>query len=359
MNGKKPPASTRSAKGPSEKSRVNQSREQKEGFIRPERVSKAEQKRRAYGVKRHKTEELSNPSDTKLEPPQAAAEGEKLQKVLARAGFGSRRHMESAIAEGRVQVNGSVATLGLRVDAKDRIKLDGVSVHQDSFTQSSRVLLYNKPEGEICSRNDPEGRRTVYERLPTLKAGRWISIGRLDYNTSGLLLFTTDGELANAMMHPSSGIDREYLVRVQGEVDEDILATVKNGVELEDGPARFTDVRAGRNEGSHHWYYCVVMEGRNREVRRIWESQNVAISRLKRVRYGNVFIPSHVRSGQYQELSQEELQDVYITAGIKPPRFDKKLNSRGNKTKQARLEKKLRSRGSQKRNANPKAPRPR
>lgn len=329
-----------------------QKRKNSEGFVRPERFSKAEQKRRAFG--RSKTG--ATDSSEQVEAPDDKVQGEKLQKVLARIGLGSRRHMESAIAEGRVQVNGKPANLGMRVSDTDKIKFDGALVHEDSASKSPRVLLYNKPEGEICSRNDPEGRRTVYERLPKLNSGRWISVGRLDFNTSGLLLFTTDGQLANAMMHPASGIDREYLVRVQGAVEDEVIATMKNGVELEDGPARFTDVRPGRNEGSHHWYYCVVMEGRNREVRRIWESQGINISRLKRVRYGNVFVPSHVRAGQYLELNPAELQDVYITAGLKPPRFDPKSVTKNHRMRQERLEKKLRARGSTKRNHKHAAP---
>ncbi len=245
------------------------------------------------------------------------SKSEKLQKVLARAGLGSRREMEHAIEQGRVQVNHKQAQLGDRVGLADKISLDG---HFVSITmplqQRRRVLLYNKPEGEICSRSDPEGRRTVYDRLPKLKSGRWISVGRLDFNTSGLLLFTNDGELANKLMHPSSVIDREYLVRIQGVVDEDMKQRLCEGILLEDGNARFTDIVEGAGEGRNRWYYCVVMEGRNREVRRLWESQGVKVSRLKRVRYGNVFIPSHVRVGQWVELNEGEVADLCLTAGI-------------------------------------------
>ncbi len=245
------------------------------------------------------------------------SKSEKLQKVLARAGLGSRREMEHAIEQGRVQVNHKQAQLGDRVGLADKISLDG---HFVSITmplqQRCRVLLYNKPEGEICSRSDPEGRRTVYDRLPKLKSGRWISVGRLDFNTSGLLLFTNDGELANKLMHPSSVIDREYLVRIQGVVDEDMKQRLCEGILLEDGSARFTDIVEGAGEGRNRWYYCVVMEGRNREVRRLWESQGVKVSRLKRVRYGNVFIPSHVRVGQWVELNEGEVADLCLTAGI-------------------------------------------
>lgn len=249
-----------------------------------------------------------------------APQGEKLQKVLARAGIGSRREMERSISCGRVKINGEVAKLGDRVTEEDRIEYDGKRVtagHQNK--QRVRVILYNKPEGQICSRSDPEGRPTVYDGLPRIANSRWVSVGRLDFNTSGLLLFTNDGELANKLMHPSTGIDREYLVRIQGDVDNDMLQRLRDGVLLEDGVARFTDVQEGSVEGSNRWFYCVVMEGRNREVRRLWESQDVRVSRLKRVRYGNVFIPSHVRSGQWIELSEKEVAALCVAAGVEPP----------------------------------------
>jgi len=233
---------------------------------------------------------------------------EKLQKVLARSGLGSRREMERWIEEGRVSVNDQVAKLGDRVSAEDKVIVDGKSVDV-SLGQSleCRVLIYNKPIGEVCTRHDPEGRPTVFRALPKLKQGRWIAIGRLDINTSGLLIFTTDGELANKMMHPSSSIDREYAVRVLGNVDEPMLERLKQGVLLEDGMARFTDVRFFDGEGANRWYHCVVMEGRNREVRRLWESQEVQVSRLKRVRFGPVFLPSDVKVGTWKDLSQREL----------------------------------------------------
>lgn len=246
---------------------------------------------------------------------------EKLQKVLAREGVGSRREMERVIAAGKVVVNGKVAQLGDRVSVKDTVVVDGRRVKlTPPQEQPIRVLLYNKPEGEICSRTDPEGRKTVYERLPEIKNERWISVGRLDFNTSGLLLFTNNGELANKLMHPSSMIDREYLVRVQGTVDDDMKKRLREGVQLEDGVARFTDIVDGSGEGSNQWYYCVVMEGRNREVRRLWESQGLKVSRLKRVRYGNIFIPSHVRVGQWLELNYREIKELCQTAGVEPPR---------------------------------------
>ncbi len=246
----------------------------------------------------------------------AEAGDEKLQKVLARAGVGSRREMERAIEAGQVKVNDRIAKLGDRVTPEDKIFVDGKRVVLRTEASRRRVILYNKPEGEICSRSDPEGRRTVYDSLPALKGERWISIGRLDFNTSGLLLFTNDGELANKLMHPSSVIDREYLVRIQGNVDDEMKRALLEGVLLDDGVARFTDIVDGAGESRNRWFYCVVMEGRNREVRRLWESQGVKVSRLKRVRYANIFIPSHVRVGQWTELTEREIADLCLTAGF-------------------------------------------
>ncbi|MBN7798919.1 23S rRNA pseudouridine(2605) synthase RluB [Parahaliea mediterranea] len=241
--------------------------------------------------------------------------GEKLQKVLARTGLGSRREMERWIEEGRIAVNGKPARLGDRVDDSARIAIDGRPLERPP-AEETRCILYHKPTGEVCSRKDPQGRRTVFERLPKLKSGRWISIGRLDFNTSGLLLFTTDGELANALMHPSSNIEREYMVRVMGDVRQEHLDALLEGVMLEDGVARFTDIQDGGGDGINHWYYVVIMEGRNREVRRLWESQGLTVSRLKRVRYGEVFIPSRVKQGQWTELESKEIKSLYRMADL-------------------------------------------
>ncbi|MDO6570006.1 MULTISPECIES: pseudouridine synthase [unclassified Gilvimarinus] len=267
---------------------------------------------------------------------------EKLQKVLARAGIGSRREMERSISAGVVTVNGRPATLGDRVTPEDVITHQGKTVKTKNEVSRRRVILYNKPEGEICSRNDPQGRRTVYNALPRLSGERWISVGRLDFNTSGLLLFTNDGELANRLMHPSSVIDREYLVRIQGEVDEAMKRRLVEGVLLDDGTARFTDVVDGAGESRNRWFYCVVMEGRNREVRRLWESQGVRVSRLKRVRYGNIFIPSHVRVGQWLELNNKEITDLCMTAGIEPVKRSK-TDDPDFKRQRERQEKRLRA----------------
>lgn len=249
--------------------------------------------------------------------PAETLPGEKLQKVLARTGLGSRREMERWIEAGRVSVNGRTAGLGDRVGDDDRIAVDGRPL-DTAPAEEVRCILYHKPTGEVCSRSDPQGRRTVFERLPRLPAGRWISIGRLDFNTSGLLLFTTDGELANKLMHPSSNIEREYMVRVMGEWDEALLQRLLDGVMLEDGVARFADIQDGGGDGINHWFYVVLMEGRNREVRRLWESQGLTVSRLKRVRYGEVFIPSKVKQGQWVELDAKEVKSLYRMADLTP-----------------------------------------
>ena len=259
------------------------------------------------------------PSKTaaRTDSPESIVEdkGQKLQKVLANLGLGSRRKMERWIKEGRVTVDGSVATLGDRVHAGQTLRLDGKPLEVDAAEQV-RVLLYHKPVREVCSKDDPEGRKTVFERLPKLKSGRWISVGRLDFNTSGVLLFTTDGALANALMHPSSAIEREYLVRVMGRVDEPMLKRLKESVELDDGPARFSDIQEGGGDGINRFFYVVLMEGRNREVRRLWESQGTTVSRLKRVRYGEVFLPSKLKKGQWLELPQRDVDMIYQMAGL-------------------------------------------
>ncbi len=283
---------------------------------------------------------------TSTEVSQAAPSpsGEKLQKVLARTGIGSRREIESVIEAGHIKINDRIAKLGDRVTPKDKIFVNGQRIIISPEASRRRVILYNKPEGEICSRSDPEGRPSVYDRLPSVKGERWISVGRLDFNTSGLLLFTNDGELANKLMHPSSVIDREYLVRIQGNVDDEMLRALREGVLLEDGVARFTDIVEGAGESRNRWFYCVVMEGRNREVRRLWESQGVKVSRLKRVRYGNIFIPSHVRVGQWLELTEKEIADLCLTAGFDSNKLTKiTVPSRDEKIQRERHEKKLRA----------------
>ena len=244
---------------------------------------------------------------------------EKLQKVLANLGLGSRRVLEVWIKDGRISVNGRTAKLGDRVEEQDRIFVDGKPIKQKKI--SHRYLLYNKPNNEICTRDDPEGRKSVFDRLPKLKKQRWISVGRLDFTTSGLLLFTTDGNLANKLMHPSSQIDREYAVRVLGNVSEQKIQNMLDGVLLEDGFARFTDIEKSRNEtdSANQWFYVVIMQGRNREVRRLWESQGYTVSRLKRVRYGSFFIPSAVKSGRYTDLKRKDVKALYDMARMPRP----------------------------------------
>ena len=236
---------------------------------------------------------------------------ERIQKLLSLTGVASRREAERWIADGRVTVNGERAKLGDRAGRNDDIRVDGRAVSVEEAGVNTRVIAYNKPVGEVCTRDDPEGRPTVFDHLPKTKNERWINVGRLDINTSGLLLFTTDGELANKLMHPSSGVDREYAVRVRGDVDQDMINRLKEGVLLEDGMASFTDVRYFDGEGQNKWYHVVLMEGRNREVRRLWESQEITVSRLKRVRYGCIFMPANVPVGTWVELGQKEVNDLY------------------------------------------------
>ncbi|MBV2128604.1 23S rRNA pseudouridine(2605) synthase RluB [Arsukibacterium indicum] len=233
---------------------------------------------------------------------------EKLQKVLARAGIGSRREMEDWISKGRVTVDGKPATLGDRVSTTQAVRVDGHPVQLASEQQQiCRVLAYHKPEGEICSRTDPEGRPTVFSRLPSIKGARWIAIGRLDINTSGLLLFTTDGELANRLMHPKFEVEREYAVRVFGDINDAMIQRLRTGVELEDGKANFKKIKALPGEGINRWFHVVLTEGRNREVRRMWESQGAVVSRLIRVRYGDLLLPKHIPAGGYAEYPLDEV----------------------------------------------------
>jgi len=229
---------------------------------------------------------------------------QKLQKIMANNGLGSRREMERWIQEGRVSINGTKASLGDRAELSDQIRVDGHLITRDKEQSPCRILMYNKPEGELCARVDPQGRPTVFERLPQLTGERWITVGRLDINTSGLLLFTNDGELANRLMHPSHEVEREYAVRVFGEVTPKMLRMLCEGIELEDGMAKFNHihVRPGDPESHNHWFNVTLSEGRNREVRRLWESQGVQVSRLMRVRYGNLELFKRLPQGAWVEL---------------------------------------------------------
>jgi 23S rRNA pseudouridine2605 synthase len=233
---------------------------------------------------------------------------EKLQKVLARAGIGSRRQIEQWIAEQRISVDGVIAKIGARVTGNEKITLDGKDVRvTPAAAQNTRLLLYHKPEGEICSRSDPEGRPTVFDHLPRLPGGRWISIGRLDINTSGVLLFTNDGELANRLMHPKYEVEREYAVRILGEVTPDMLMRLEKGVRLDDGMAKFLQVVDAGGTGANHWYHVMVREGKNRLVRRLWESQGAKVSRLIRIRFGSITLPRSLRMGHCIEIPPEAL----------------------------------------------------
>jgi len=242
---------------------------------------------------------------------------EKLQKVLARAGHGSRREMEAWIAAGRISINGEIASLGDRVEADVKIRIDGRAVSIKSADELiCRVIAYHKPEGEICSRKDPEGRPTVFDRLPKTRDSRWVAVGRLDINTSGLLLFTSDGELANRLMHPSHEVEREYAVRTFGEVSDACIQNLRMGVTLEDGLANFDKIKAAGGEGMNKWWHVSLSEGRNREVRRLWESQQVQVSRLIRIRYGKIELPKSLPRGGWIELSIEEVNYLLATAGM-------------------------------------------
>lgn len=254
--------------------------------------------------------------------------GEKLQKILARAGQGSRREIEGVIAEGRVSVDGKIATLGDRVlvSSSTKIRIDGNLINLiPAQKEICRVLMYYKPEGELCTRSDPEGRATVFDRLPRLSGARWIAVGRLDINTSGLLLFTTDGELANRLMHPSREVEREYSVRVFGEVDEAMLQRLRKGVQLEDGPANFKQIKAVGGTGLNQWFDVTLTEGRNREVRRLWESQGVQVSRLIRIRYGNIKLEKTLPRGGWEEMGLEQVNYLRELVGL-PAETETKLD---------------------------------
>lgn len=236
---------------------------------------------------------------------------ERIQKVLARVGLGSRREIEGWISAGRVSVDGKIAKLGDRISATARVRVDGHLLKSAQSTRmGSRVLAYHKPVGEVCSRRDAKGRPTVFAVLPNLKQGRWISIGRLDINTSGLLLFTNDGDLANRLMHPSGEIEREYAVRVFGQVNRDTLEKLTTGVLIKDSQARFTSLIDGGGKGANHWYHVVIREGRNREVRRMWECQEVKVSRLIRVRFGPCRLPRRLPPRHFHELGPSEIQHL-------------------------------------------------
>ena len=250
----------------------------------------------------------------------SSIDGVRLQKHLADLGYGSRRQIETWIEADRISINGKRAELGVRVAEGDVVRVDGRRVDRTRSARGDRprVLCYHKPVGEVCSRNDEQGRVSVFRALPSLKTGRWINVGRLDLNTSGLLLFTNNGELCHRLMHPSREIEREYAVRVRGEVKPATLRALRAGVQLEDGTARFRSIERRGGGGANVWYHVVLTEGRTREVRRLWESQDVQVSRLIRVRYGPVSLPRAQRAGAWRELDAKNvraLQKVVALAG--------------------------------------------
>ncbi|KRH79816.1 ribosomal large subunit pseudouridine synthase B [Ferrovum sp. JA12] len=244
---------------------------------------------------------------------------QKLHKILAQSGLGSRRDMETLIEEGRVLVNGEVATVGTRITTMDTVKVDRRIIKLNFSEEIPKILLYYKPEGEIVSRDDPQGRPSVFSALPRIRGGKWINVGRLDFNTSGLLVFTNNGDLANRLMHPSFEIEREYAVRLVGEMSEDDLKRCCKEITLDDGPARFEWIRDMGGEGTNHWYQVGIKEGRNREVRRMFEAMNLMVSRLLRTRYGMMELPSRLKRGQFLELKPEQVKQVIEWVGITKP----------------------------------------
>lgn len=237
---------------------------------------------------------------------------ERIQKILARAGYGSRREIERWVSAGEILVNGVVAKAGQAIDENDKVILRGQVLKLASKLKTKpQVLLYHKKVGEICSRNDPEGRPSVFDNLPKLSSGRWIQVGRLDINTDGLLLFTTDGELANRLMHPSYEIEREYAARILGNVTADMLETLQQGVMLDDGMAKFTRIKFEGGDGANRWYHVVLNEGRNREVRRLWESQELTVSRLRRIRYANIELKRSLRAGNFELMDIRTMRKLY------------------------------------------------
>lgn len=302
--------------GRNDKSRTDKPRSEKPRSGKPAGDKPRSTKPRTESLMVKKVSEEEAEDAPKYEKPKNALDdgdglqSEKLQKVLARAGHGSRREVEAMIQAGRISVDGKISTLGDRVElvAGTKIRLDGhvLSILEAEDTVC-RVLAYYKPEGELCTRSDPEGRPTVFDRLPKMRGSRWVAVGRLDVNTSGLLLFTTDGELANRLMHPSREVEREYAVRVFGQIDDEKIKLLSRGVQLEDGPAAFRTIKYQGGEGLNQWYNVTLTEGRNREVRRLWEAVGVQVSRLIRVRYGDLNLPKGLPRGGYKEL---DLPDI-------------------------------------------------
>ncbi|NIF80308.1 pseudouridine synthase [Paraburkholderia sp. Cy-641] len=243
----------------------------------------------------------------------------KLHKVLAEAGMGSRRDMEELIIAGRVSVNGEPAHIGQRIMPTDQVRINGKPVKRKLASKPPRVLLYHKPTGEIVSHADPEGRPSVFDKLPPMKTAKWVAVGRLDFNTEGLLMLTTSGDLANRFMHPRYSVEREYAVRVVGELAEGMRQKLLHGVELEDGPANFLRIRDGGGEGTNHWYHVALAEGRNREVRRMFEAAGLMVSRLIRTRHGPISLPKGLKRGRWEELDDNQVRALMASVGLKAP----------------------------------------
>jgi 23S rRNA pseudouridine2605 synthase len=254
--------------------------------------------------------------------------GDKLQKFLAQMGLGSRREIEKKILQGRVSLNGKIASIGTKGSINDRIIFDGKTLkNQVKPSSRSRIIIYNKPNGEICTKSDPKNRKTVFSSIPLLNKGRWVSVGRLDVNTTGLLLFTNDGELANRLMHPSYEIEREYAVRVFGKITNEALVKIKNGIELKDGLAKLNTMEFSGGDNRNKWYHVTLSQGRNREIRRIFEAVNLTVSRLIRISYGQVNLPRYLSRGKFEELQYDIVNNVRQSVGLSSCSFsDKKVN---------------------------------
>lgn len=262
---------------------------------------------------------------------EAPVKPERLHKLLAQSGVGSRREMEELIAAGRVTVNGETAQIGQSATPADRIKVNGRLVNLKFFSRPPRVIIYHKPDGEIVSRDDPDHRPSVFNSLPRLSGSRWVAVGRLDFNTSGLLLFTTSGELANHLMHPRNNLVREYAVRVLGDLSAEAQQQLLQGVELDDGPAQFATLQDAGGDGANHWYRVSLFEGRNREVRRMFEAVGVTVSRLMRVRYGPFVLPPNLKRGQVLELDEREVQKLMGDFGMDVPPVARRVTPRRGK----------------------------